>query len=367
MPRKSADPQRRIKTAQRRQQVFRSPPRPALRLRQISQWLTVLVTCVIGWQFTRWVAGLEAGITSGSRPGGVEGFLPIASLVGLRHLFESGEISTIHPAGISLLCLILLIALLLKKGFCSWLCPIGTAAEVLARISHRLFRRRIKLPAPLDYPLQSLKYLLLFFFLNAILRSMTPEQISSSLVSPYYRVSDIKMLYFFQHLSATAAIVLGVLTILTFVIPYFWCRYLCPYGAMLGIVSLLSPMRIRRSLPACTNCGKCAAYCPSFIAVDLKSTVHSPECTGCLECVAQCPEESALAMRTVGPWTGTVKPVIYAALLTGIFYGGIQVAKLAGHWDSSVSREELIERVGRGLDGPEYDHLGRPGREGGSD
>ncbi len=357
---KNSDPQRKKEAFRRRKMVFFSKSRPALPIRQISQWGTMLVIGAIGWQFIVWVAGLEAGVTTGTRPGGVDGFLPIASLVGLRHLFESGEFSPVHPAGIAILSLILLTGLFLKKAFCSWLCPVGTVAEVLARVSHRLFGRRIKLTAWLDYPLQSIKYLLLFFFLYAIFWTMTPQEIASELVSPYYRVSDIKMLHFFQHISTSALIILGVLTSLSFIVPYFWCRYLCPYGAMLGIVSLFSPLKVHRSIPDCTNCGKCASVCPSYIAVDLKTIIHSPECTGCLECVAQCPEENALTMRTVGPWSKPVKPVVFAILLAGIFYGGIQVAKITNRWDSSISQEELVDRVEKGLNGPKYDHIGRP-------
>ncbi len=363
MLRNNKDPQRKQDAARRRKLVFFSRPRSALRVRQIFQWGTMLVIGAIGIQFVRWVSGLEAGITTGTRPGGVDGFLPIASLVGLRHLFESGEFSVVHPAGIAILSLILLTGLLLKKSFCSWICPVGTVAEVLARISHRLFGRRVKLYAWLDYPLQSIKYLLLFFFLYAIFWTMTPQQIASELVSPYYRVSDIKMLHFFQHISTSALIILGVLTSLSFIIPYFWCRYLCPYGAMLGIVSLLSPLKVRRSIPDCTNCGKCATVCPSFLAVDLKTVIHSPECTGCMECVAQCPEENALEMRTSGPLAKAVKPAVFAMLLAGIFYGGIQIAKISGHWDSAINQEELVDRVEKGLNGPQYDHIGRPETE----
>ena len=43
----------------------------------------------------------------------------------------------------------------------------------------------------------------------------------------------------------------------------FWCRYLCPYGALLGLTSLLSPLRIRREPAACIDCAKCAKACPS--------------------------------------------------------------------------------------------------------
>lgn len=350
--------------ARRARHVFRSRPRRPLRPRQAVQLGTFAVILYVGWRFVQWVRGLEAGVVDGARSPGVEGFLPIASLISLRHWLETGVVNMVHPAGLVILCLVLLTALLLKKAFCSWLCPVGTAAEYLARLSHKVFRRRIKLPAWLDWPLQSLKYLLLAFFLNAIVLMMTREQVAQFLELPYNKVSDIKMLYFFLDPSVTTLWVLGILVVLSFVVPYFWCRYLCPYGALLGPLSWLSPLKVVRTPSACTNCRQCAAACPSFIAVDLKTTINSVECTGCLECVAACPEGDALQLRPATPWGAhaarRVRPVVFAVLVAGLFYGGIQAARLGGVWRGTTDQRELAERVRRGLEGPEYDHVGRP-------
>ena len=127
------------------------------------------------------------------------------------------------------------------------MCPVGTAAEYLARLSHKVFKRRVKLPAWLDRPLQSVKYLLLLFFVNAIFFMMSSQQIAQFLDLPYNKVSDIKMLYFFTHPAPATVWALGILTVLSFLVPYFWCRYLCPYGALLGLVSLPSPLKVVRS------------------------------------------------------------------------------------------------------------------------
>lgn len=359
MLRKLTDEERQAKT-KRRRLIFQSRPRAPFKTRTAVQAFSTATILWIGWQFFSWVQGLENGITTGSRPPGVEGFLPLSGLMSLRYLFESGEFSMVHPAGLIILCLILLTGLLLKKAFCSWICPVGTFAEILARFSHRLFRRRLKLPVWLDYPLMSLKYLLLFFFGYAIFVTMTPEQISGFLVTPYNKVADIKMLYFFTDLSTFSLWTLGILTLLSFILPYFWCRYLCPYGALIGLVSLFSVTRVTRSAPDCTNCGKCAAVCPAFLAVDLKASVNSVECTGCLECVTNCPEDNALQIRTPRFWRRNIRPAVFAALVLGLFYGGMQVAKISGYWESNVEQSELVDRVNQGLDGPEYDHVGRP-------
>ena len=100
----------------------------------------------------------------------------------------------IHPSGMVIFVVVLLTAILFKKGFCSWICPVGFVSELLGDISDKIFRRRIKPPRWLDYPLRGLKYFLLGFFLWAILISMTPESIKAFIYTDYNIVSDILML-----------------------------------------------------------------------------------------------------------------------------------------------------------------------------
>src|SRR5208337_3463433 len=76
----------------------------------------------------------------------------------------------------------------------------------------------------------------------------------------------------------------------------FWCRFLCPYGALMGIVSILSPVKIRRDAQACIDCGKCNKACPSHLPVDRLVQIWSVECSGCMECIAVCPTENALQL-----------------------------------------------------------------------
>ena len=76
------------------------------------------------------------------------------------------------------------------------------------------------------------------------------------------------MYYFFAEITPFALTVIVGLVLLSLLIRGFWCRYLCPYGALLGILSLLSPQKIKRNPTTCIDCGKCAKVCPSFIKVD---------------------------------------------------------------------------------------------------
>jgi hypothetical protein len=192
---------------------------PALRARKrriewsrhLVQGGFLLTIVLIGAEFARWVHGLEKGLVVGGRPPGVEGFLPIAALLSLRHLLLTGEVHPAHPAGLVLLLLVLGLGLLAKKAFCSWVCPVGTLSEMLAALSRRLFGRRLGLPRLLDLPLRSLKYLLLAFFVYAVFFQMDKAAVADFLDSPYNRVADVKMLYFFERLSPLALKVLGAL------------------------------------------------------------------------------------------------------------------------------------------------------------
>ena len=87
-----------------------------------------------------------------------------------------------------------------------------------------------------------------------------------------------------------------MLTLLSLVVQNFWCRYLCPYGALVGLAALLSPARIRREAGPCIDCGKCAKACPAWLPVDRLVEIRSAECTACMECVAVCPAQGALQL-----------------------------------------------------------------------
>jgi len=251
-------------------------------LRHLFQAFTAIVVLWIGYDFVRWVRGLEAGISVGSRPPGVEGFLPIAALMSLRHLWDTGEVHPVHPAGLVILLAVLATGILLKKAFCSWLCPVGTLSEMLGAVGMAAFGRRLKLPRPLDVPLRGLKYLLLIFFLNAIFVVMKPEGVAAFLDSPYSRVADVKMLYFFERLTPLALQLLAGLVFFSMIVPFLWCRYLCPYGALLGALSLLSPLKVTRHAASCIDCALCARACrPTCRWIDWRGSAPTSASAAC--------------------------------------------------------------------------------------
>ncbi len=173
--------------------------------------------------FYQWAVGNSERFTP--RPPSVEGFLPISALLGLKHLLYTGHYDPIHPAGLTILLAAFAIALVWRKGFCGWICPVGAASNLAENVGRRA-GILVRLPAWLDLPLLSLKYLLLAFFLYIIFWKMSMHQVEAFLRSPYNLGADAKMLLFFLSPSRLAGGILLFLVIISFVIPNFWCRHL---------------------------------------------------------------------------------------------------------------------------------------------
>jgi len=307
-------------------------------IRTAVQWCFLLWVVGIGIRFGMFVNAVEIGAAAPmvSRPPGVEGFLPIGALTSLKYWLVSGTIHPVHPAALVIFLAVLLMSLLAKKSFCSWLCPVGALSESAHKLGRRLFGRNFRTWLWLDLLLRGIKYLLLLLFVKFILLDMSAEALVRFLDAPYWAVSDVKMLHFFTSMSRTTIVVLAFLTFLSLLYKMFWCRYLCPYGALLGLVSMLSLFKIRRDVSECTGCRRCTAACPSSLEVHTCTSVSSPECTGCLTCVSNCPEQDVLAMQPFF-WKRPLPVWVFPASVLLIFMAGIGTGMVSGHWHSSLS------------------------------
>jgi len=314
------------------------------------QFFFVALNLWIGIQFYLWVRWAESGgrALEVSRPAGVEGWLPIEGMMQLKYFLVSGHVPHAHPAGFFLFTSFLLMSFVFRKAFCSWLCPVGTVSEYLWKLGRVTFRRNFQVPRWADIALRSLKYVLLSFFAYAV-ASMSAAAIADFLGSPYALIVDVRMMNFFRYLGGTTAFVVLGIVIASIFVQHFWCRYLCPYGAFLGLVSLLSPSRITRNPGNCIGCAKCAKACPSALPVDKLVQIRSSECTGCLECVAVCPAKDTLTMsvpaglrrrRAIPAWS-------MAAGIMIVFFGLVGYAKLADHWETDLPKQVYLHLVPR--------------------
>ena len=309
-------------------------PIPSQTARRTVQAAFLALCAWIGVEFALF---LRAG---GAHPAGAEGFLPISALLSLKHWIGTGRIHGYHPAGLFIFIAVLGLGLLLSKSFCSWLCPVGSLSEGLWLLGRRLFGRNRLPPRWADLPLRGVKYLLLGFFLWAAWRMDGPV-LEGFLDSPFNALADVRMYEFFARLSGLALGVILALAALSMLVQNVWCRYLCPYGALLGLLSLASPLRITRSRDSCIDCRLCTRACPSRIQVHQAGRVASDECTACYRCVAVCPVKDTLEMRA--PARRAVPGWLFGLLVAGLFAAVTGLAMLTGHWNTSLTRQDYLQ------------------------
>lgn len=259
----------------------RAPRDRSQALRRAVQLVFLALNVWIGLEFYLFVRYCETGGRSIwiERPPGVEGWLPIAALMNWKVFAATGRMPTLHPAGM----------LLLAVG------------------------------------------------------SMSVEAIRAFLNGPYGIVDDVKMLNFFRFLGLAGWIAIAALAAASLFIQNFWCRYLCPYGALMGLAGLASPLRIRRDRDLCIDCARCAKACPSQLPVDRLVSIRSAECTGCLECVAACPAAGALFLSA--PRRKRVPAWAVAAGVAFLFLGVCGWARWTGHWQTQLPTQVYMDLV----------------------
>lgn len=301
----------------------------------------------LGARFYQFVHFFRNGGTSPfvPRPDGIEGFLPISGLLGAASWLKGNGINIIHPAAVVVFLTVLVVALLLRRSFCSWICPVAAVSECSWKAGFKLLRRNPRLPHWLDVALRGVKYLLMAFFVYSVAVAMSPGALEAFINSDYHKLADVRLLDFFQHLSPLALGVILTLLFLSLLLKNPFCRYLCPYGALLGLLAMLSPVRVTRNTGRCVSCGVCSQVCPTYIDVMHKKSVLSPECIGCWRCVSHCRFNQALSMSAAGRYA--VPGIVFALLVVLLFWGGTLVGKAGGHWQTSLDIGEYRRLLGR--------------------
>jgi polyferredoxin len=270
------------------------------------------------------------------RPAAVEGFLPVSALLASKVWLSIGEFDTIHPAGLVLFTFFVGGAIIFRRSFCSWICPVGTVGEWVGRLGKKIFGRNFEIPTWLAWLLTPIKYIILFFFISMVF-AMPVYGAIEFLNQPYNKISDVKMLLFFLNIGGVGIFVVGSLFMLSLFFKNFWCRFLCPYGALIGLGSIFRISKVRRNEETCTNCEMCTKVCPSRITVHKVETVNSLNCNACMACVEACPIKDTLEMTVVNKKVS--KWFIPVAFLVAFFLV-VTFAKITGHWETLISYEE---------------------------
>jgi polyferredoxin len=254
----------------------------------------------------------------GAWPGSVVNIpMRLDPLAMLAHLLASRTVLV----GSVLALIIVVLALAFGKAWCGWLCPLGALLDFVSLYSWRGMRE-----APAD-SWRKTKYGLLLtilaaaLFTNLTLMIFDPltilfrtlsvgvwpavDQLVTAAESTLYRIAALRPAIsgfdglvrskvlppepaFYRYTLLYAGVFLGVI-LLNLIARRFWCRYLCPLGALLGFLSKVAVVR-REVNTQCEQCDACARDCPTGTIQPAKGYASDPgECTVCLNCLAACP------------------------------------------------------------------------------
>lgn len=218
---------------------------------------------------------------------------PFGGVVTIYQYVTTGTfVQKIHESAFILIIIGFLMALLFGPVFCGWVCPLGTVQEWFAGIGRKLFKRRGKkfggynhfIPAKVDRVLRYARYLVLAWVIY--MTAVTGTLIFAD-IDPYFALFN----FWSSEVSVGGLIVLGVTLAASLFVERPWCKYACPYGAVLGLTNLFRVFSIRRTASTCRMDGACDITCPMNINVSAKTVVRDHQCISCLECTseARCP------------------------------------------------------------------------------
>lgn len=278
--------------------------------------------------------------------------------------------------------------IIFSKLFCSYICPVGTISEWLGKIGDK-FKMRFTITGYGDILLRGLKYAILFI---TIYYSVTSSELFCKKIDPYYASlsgfsTDVSLVW--------AIITISILLFGSFFIRLFWCKYLCPLGAIsnifmffflfLGITAIyliliffgihlsfvwplalmcslayflefyrlksryLPLLRIRRNEEICTNCKLCTKVCPQAIDVASLKVVKHIDCHLCSDCIHVCPEAGALTINKKGrKWLPAI--IVLVLIISGFVAGrSFEVPTISLYWGDNARKDEMKTFVRSGL------------------
>lgn len=301
----------------------------------------------------------------GKDPANPEAYCPMGGLQALTTFFVRGSL----PCSMSMVQIVMGIALaaavvLFSKLFCGYLCPLGTVQDLLMKLRNTIGWRGIvvKNGTVADKVLRVIKYVLLFWIFYS---TATASELFCKNLDPYYAVATGfkgEITLWMSLISVATVILCG------FMVNMFWCKYLCPLGAisnslkfwvwivvlaaayyLLGAVGVNVPwwallaafcvvgylleilcgkpglqvLHIMKNDSKCTHCGLCTKACPYGIDVAgcRAGAVKAVDCTLCGECTAVCPVDAihtGVCVKGGRNVWNVLAPAVIALVLMGI-------------------------------------------------
>lgn len=238
--------------------------------------------------------------------------------------------------------LVVLGTLFLGRFFCGWMCAFGTLGDLFHLLGSKVFRTHRKMNESLDAWLKAIKYVVLVFIVAAIWIGGLSW---FDTWSPWDALGMLNSLppdfvYTFTELTIGASL-LVIFMLGSLFIERFFCRYFCPLGAVLSILSFLRIGKIKKPGKACGKCKVCTNHCAMGIGLYHSDIVQSGECIDCMQCISPCPRKNVnftVAAVDATPFAAAVA----AVSVMGLYYGGnTAIAAFTASTDTTMN--ELVE------------------------
>ncbi|MBW7990760.1 MAG: 4Fe-4S binding protein [Planctomycetes bacterium] len=299
---------------------------------------------------------------------------PVNWFLQLDPLAAIGTALTTHtlyrPLLWSLLTIVLTI--ILGRFFCGWICPFGALHQFVGYLGNRRKKTAQKIQLNKYRKAQCIKYLILIFFLFMAAFPSLAATLQTGLLDPIPLVTrSFNLLLlpiidrtvnfvsvsprFYEGAWLTLTIFLTAV-LLNLVIPRFYCRFLCPLGALFAIISRFAVWRIGKKQNECSNCNLCNKACEG--ACHPSGNIRISECVLCVNCREDC-KDDLIVYQTRPSLAGEItNPDISRrgftlSLASGIFaVPAVRLSnKLGSNWHHQVIRppgslreEEFLKR-----------------------
>ena len=264
-------------------------------IRRIVQWFFFLLIALISINHTLVENG--GGIPFLSTAS-LHALCPFGGVVTIYQYATTGTfVQKIHESAFVLMIIGFALAFLFGPVFCGWVCPLGTVQEWVGKLGRKFFKRRYNhfIPARLDNLLRYMRYLVLAWVLYVTAAS---GQLIFASYDPYFALFN----FWTAEVAIGSLLILGLTLVLSVFVERPWCKYACPYGAVLGLTNLFRVFKIKRAESTCKADGACSIMCPMNIPVDSLKTVRDHQCISCLECTSEaiCPVAKTVVFTSGG-------------------------------------------------------------------
>ena len=221
---------------------------------------------------------------------------PFGGVVTLHQFITTGTfVQKINASSIILMTIAFVLAILFGPIICGWVCPLGSIQEWFGKLGKKIFKTKFNniIPTKYDKYLRFIRYIILARVVYEI--SYTGKLIFQD-VDPYYALFN----FWSGEVAIGSLIILGVTLILSLIIERPWCKYLCPFGAIMGISNLFRIFKIKRNKSTCISCGACDRACPMNINISESNIIRNHQCISCMKCTSEeaCPISDTVEFTT---------------------------------------------------------------------